>query len=257
MSPVRSAALVSAAVALLLSGCAAAGGSAAPSAPPRTLTVAAAASLQGAFSDIAGLFEDAHEGVAVELAFAGSSSLVAQLAEGAPGDVFASADEDNMRKAADAGLVGGAPVVFARNTLRIVTPPGNPAGIGALADIARPGVDLVVCAAQVPCGAATAAVAREAGLTLAPASEEQSVTDVLARVASGEADAGLVYVTDAEAEGDAVHSVPFDEAADIVSAYPIVPLADAAEPDLAADFVAFVTGDEGQAVLASYGFLAP
>ena len=224
---------------------------------PLSLTVASAASLQNAFTEIGGLFEAEHDGVTVELTFAGSSSLVTQLSEGAPGDVFASADEANMDKAVEAGLVEGDAAVFARNTLEIVTPPDNPAGIETLADIAGEDVDLVVCAAQVPCGAATATVAEDAGLTLNPVSEEQSVTDVLGRVTSGEADAGLVYVTDAEAAGDAVHRVAFDEAADVVNDYPIAALGAAEDAELAADFVSFVTGDEGQAVLAEYGFLAP
>ncbi len=213
-----------------------------------TVTVAAAASLQNAFTEIGDRFEDAHPGVSLEFAFAGSSALVTQLQEGAPGDVFASADVANMDEASE--LLAGDPELFASNTLTIVTPPGNPGGIETFADLAD--AQLVVCAAQVPCGAATAAEAEAAGVTLSPASEEQSVTDVLGRVTSGEADAGLVYVTDAQAAGDAVERIRFDTT--VVNEYPIAALADSAA---AAAFIAFVLGDEGQAVLASYGFQAP
>jgi molybdate transport system substrate-binding protein len=213
-----------------------------------TLTVAAAASLQNAFTELGELFETENPGATVEFAFAGSSALVTQLQEGAPGDVFASADVANMDKAAE--LLAGGPEPFAANTLTIVTPPGNPAGVEGFADLAD--ARLVVCAPQVPCGAATVAEAEAAGATLSPVSEEQSVTDVLGRVTSGEADAGLVYATDAEAAGDAVERVDFDTT--VVNEYPIAPLDDT---EVAAAFIALVLSDEGQAVLASYGFLAP
>jgi len=213
-----------------------------------TLTVAAAASLQNAFTELGELFEDANPEVSVEFAFAGSSALVTQLQEGAPGDVFASADVANMEKADE--LLSGGSELFASNTLAIVTPPGNPAGIETFADLAD--AQLVICAAQVPCGAATVAEAEAAGVTPSPVSEEQSVTDVLGRVTSGEADAGLVYVTDAEAAGDAVERIDFDTT--VVNEYPIAALNDS---EVAAAFIAFVLSDEGQAVLASYGFLAP
>lgn len=213
-----------------------------------TLTVAAAASLQNAFTELGDLFEGANPEVTVEFAFAGSSALVAQLQEGAPGDVFASADAANMEKASE--LLSGDPELFAGNTLTIVTPPGNPSGIESFADLAD--ARLVVCAAQVPCGTATAAEADAAGVTLSPVSEEQSVTDVLGRVTSGEADAGLVYATDAEAAGDAVERIDF--ATTVVNEYPIAALNDS---EVAAAFIAFVLSDEGRSVLASYGFKAP
>src|SRR5690606_34952725 len=117
-----------------------------------------------------------------------------QIQEGAPADVFASADQANMKKLGDAGLVAGSPVDFASNVVTLVVPPGNPANIRTFADAARPGVKLVVCAPQVPCGAASLSDAKAAGLTLAPVSEELNVTSVLGKVTSGEADAGLVYV---------------------------------------------------------------
>ena len=223
----------------------------------RTLTVFAAASLTTTFTDLAKTFEEQHEGVTVELSFGGSSALVTQLQEGAPADVLATADEKTMDTAADDDLLEGDPEPFATNTLVIVTPPDNPAGVQGLADLARSDVETVVCAPQVPCGAAAEAVEEAGGVTIDPASEEQAVTDVLAKVVSGEADAGLVYVTDAESAGDDVETVEVPEAADVVNAYPIAVLADARQPDLARDWIAFVTGDEGRQVLADAGFGAP
>ncbi|GMA28598.1 molybdate ABC transporter substrate-binding protein [Arenivirga flava] len=242
--------LAAAGLALLaLAGCSTSPGpSSSPARLEGTATIAAAASLQNAFTEIGDRFEDEHPGVTLEFAFAGSSALVAQLQEGAPGDVFASADVANMDEAAE--LLASEPERFASNTLTIVTPPGNPAGIETFADLAS--ARLVVCAEQVPCGAATASEATAAGVALSPASEEQSVTDVLGRVTSGEADAGLVYVTDAEAAGDAVERIDFDTT--VVNEYPIAALTDS---EVAAAFIAFVLGDEGRAVLASYGFGAP
>ena len=217
----------------------------------------AAASLTGTFSELAEQFEAAHPGTTVELNFAGSADLVTQITEGAPADVFASADEKNMAKLTDADLVAGEPVDFATNVLEIAVPPANPAGIETFADLAAPGVKLVICAPEVPCGAATAKVEQASGVTLSPVSEESSVTDVLGKVLSGEADAGLVYVTDVIAAGDAVEGIEFDESAEAVNTYPIAALTDAEASDVAAAFVAFVTGEAGRAVLSAAGFGRP
>jgi molybdate transport system substrate-binding protein len=186
--------------------------------------------------------------------FAGSADLVTQLTAGAPADVFASADEANMTKATSANLVSGTPVNFASNILTIVTQPGNPSGVTSFADLAKSGVDVVVCAPQVPCGAAAVKVEANAGVTLTPVSEENSVTDVLGKVTSGQADAGLVYVTDAKNAGDKVTEVHFPEAAAVVNVYPIAALTAAPESALATKFVDLVTGPQGQQVLADAGF---
>ena len=146
------------------------------------------------------------------------------------------------------------PVNFATNTLTIVTKPGNPKGITSFADLANADLAVVVCAPGVPCGSATEKVEANTGVTLTPVSEENSVTDVLGKVTTGDADAGLVYVTDAKNAGDKVTAVPFPEAAQVVNVYPIATLAEAAQPDLAAKFVTLVTGPEGQQVLAAAGF---
>jgi molybdate transport system substrate-binding protein len=219
-----------------------------------TLTVFAAASLKKPFTQIGTQFEKAHPGTTVTFSFAGSSDLVAQIQQGAPADVFASADEANMQKLTDDDLTGSDPVAFASNTLEIAVPPGNPAGIKTFQDLAGSGVKLVVCAPEVPCGAATQKAAEAAGVTLKPVSEEQSVTDVLGKVTSGEADAGVVYVTDVKAAGDKVEGIEFPEAASAVNVYPIATVKGSDEADLAQQFVDLVTGDQGQRVLKDFAF---
>ncbi|MFC4783318.1 molybdate ABC transporter substrate-binding protein [Nocardioides sp. MAHUQ-72] len=222
-----------------------------------TLTVYAAASLTSTFQQVADEFEKEHDGVDVKLSFGGSSDLVTQIREGAPVDVFASADTATMDELVADDLADGDPQDFATNVLEIAVPPGNPAGVTSLRDLTRPGVNLVTCAPEVPCGAAAQSVAGKAGITLDPVSEEQSVTDVLAKVTSGEADAGLVYVTDVKAAGADVEGITFPESRSVVNTYPIVPVADAAEPDLAAEFVDLVLSDTGQAILRDAGFGKP
>jgi molybdate transport system substrate-binding protein len=221
-----------------------------------TLTVYAAASLTSTFEQIAEDFEAEHDGVEVELSFGGSSDLVTQITEGAEADVFASAATANMDDLVEAGLTGADPQDFATNTLEIAVPPGNPADVTSLQDLTGD-LNLVVCAPEVPCGAAAQSVAEAAGIALSPVSEEQAVTDVLAKVTSGEADAGLVYVTDVAAAGDAVEGIAFPEAAEVVNTYPIAPVAESDEADLAQEFVDFVLGETGQTVLSEAGFGAP
>lgn len=219
-----------------------------------TVTVFAAASLKGTFTELARSFESQHPGVKVVLSFAGSSDLATQIIQGAPADVFASADTRNMAKVAEAGLVNGSAEDFASNTLAIAVPPANPASVGSFADLGRSRVKVVVCAPQVPCGAAATAVAQSAGVELKPVSEESSVTDVLGKVASGEADAGLVYVTDVLAAGNKVQGIPFPEASAAVNTYPIAALKSAGNSEMADEFIAMVSGSEGQRILSAAGF---
>jgi molybdate transport system substrate-binding protein len=239
---------------LVLAGC---GSDDADGDESTTLTVYAAASLTATFEQIAEDFEAEHEGVHVELSFGGSSDLVAQIQEGAPADVFASADLGNMEKLTADGLEGQEPQDFATNTLQVAVAPDNPLGIASLADVTGKDVALVVCAAEVPCGAAAQKAADAAGIELTPVSEEQSVTDVLAKVTSGEADAGLVYVTDVIAAAGKVLGVDFAEAAAAVNTYPITTVEDSDAGDLAADFVELVLDDAGQAILRAAGFGSP
>jgi molybdate transport system substrate-binding protein len=234
------------------------GGSASASAGPGAvsggITVYAAASLKTTFTQIGSQVEAAHAGTTVRFSFAGSSDLAAQIQQGAPADVFASADPANMAKVTGPGLTASPPFDFASNTLEIAVPPGNPGGIASLRDLAKPGVKLVVCAPQVPCGHASVEVAKAAGLTLRPVSEEQSVTDVLGKVLTGEADAGLVYRTDVKGAGDTVEGIEFPESSAAVNVYPIAVLNGSRDPALASAFVDAVTGPQGQAVLAAAGF---
>jgi molybdate transport system substrate-binding protein len=219
-----------------------------------TVNVFAAASLKSSFTQLAETFEAQHPGTRVALSFAGSSDLAAQISQGAPADVFAAADIPNMGKVVDAGLADGEPKIFATNTLAIAVPPGNPAGISSFPDLASNGIRLVTCAKQVPCGAAAATVAEKHGTALSPVSEENSVADVLGKVTSGEADAGLVYATDVRAVAGKVESIPFPEAADAVNSYPIATLTDSSNKDAAAAFLDLVTGAEGRKVLEQAGF---
>lgn len=234
-------------------------GSAGPGSDEGSITVFAAASLRASFTELAGRFEEAHPGSDVALNFAGSSDLATQLSEGAPADVFASADTRTMARLADVGLLAGEPTNFASNSLQLAVPPGNPAGITSLADAAEPGVRTVVCAPQVPCGAAAVTLQDAAGVDLMPVSEESSVTDVLGKVTSGEADAGLVYVTDVMAAGGAVLGIDVPGSADALTTYPIAALSrDGGTGEATARaFVEFVRGPEGQAVLGAAGFGAP
>jgi molybdate transport system substrate-binding protein len=225
--------------------------------PDGTLTVYAAASLTSAFEEIGSRFEAEHDGVDVRFSFGGSSDLVTQIQNGAPADVFASADTANMDELVDDDLAAADPQDFATNVLEIAVPPGDPAGIRTFQDLAKPGLDLVVCAPEVPCGAAAQQVARKAGVTLQPVSEEQSVTDVLAKVTAGEADAGLVYVTDVQAAGSDVEGIPFPEAGGVVNVYPIAPVKGTDQSALAREFIDMVRGATGQRVLEDAGFGQP
>ncbi|WP_176444107.1 molybdate ABC transporter substrate-binding protein [Rhodococcoides kyotonense] len=221
------------------------------------ITVFAAASLKATFTALGETFEAENPGTDVEFNFAGSSDLVTQLTQGAPADVFASADTNNMTKAVDGDLVDGDPANFATNTLTIVTAPGNPKNVTSFADLANPDVLTVICAPQVPCGNATKKVEDATGTTIPAVSEESAVTDVLGKVTSGQADAGLVYVTDAAGVGDQVTTVDFPESAEAVNTYPIAVLKSSENAATAAAFEALVTSDEGRRVLAEAGFAAP
>jgi molybdate transport system substrate-binding protein len=226
------------------------------SGPTGTLTVFAASSLNAAFTRIGADFEKRHPGTMVRFSFAGSSSLAVQIQEGALGDVFASADEPNMQKLIQAGLTAESPIVFARNDLEIVVGKGNPKHINALADLARPGLVVVLCAPAVPCGHYAAQALQKAGVSVKQASQEADVKSVLSKVALGEADAGLVYVTDVKAAGDAVEGVRIPSVLNVVAEYPIVILKDSQNTALARAFVSYVLTD-GRRTLARYGFTNP
>ena len=226
------------------------------SAMPVELKVFAAASLNKAFPEIADtVLKESDPNIKVTFNFQGSSTLVDQMKEGAPADVFASADQKNMTKASDAKLVD-MPKPFASNVLTLIVPKGNPGKITGL-DASLDGKKLVVCAQGVPCGNATKQLAEKLGVTLNPVSEEQKVTDVRAKVESGEADAGLVYATDAKAAGDKVETIEVARANEVVNSYPIAATVSTKNKEAAQKFIDAVLSDKGQAVLKKYGFSAP
>jgi molybdate transport system substrate-binding protein len=247
---------------LALAGCGGggtSGGAGQSSAPAQgqTLNVFAAASLKDTFGTLEKQFEQANPGTDVKLTFAGSSDLATQINNGAPADVFASADDNNMKKVTDPGLTAAAPQKFATNTLQIAVANGDPKGIKTLQDLANPANKVVLCAPQVPCGSAAQKVEKAANVDIKPVSEEQDVKSVLSKVSSGNADAGLVYVTDVTASKGQVQGVTFPEASKAVNNYPIAVLKNSQNADLANKWVQLVTGAQGQQVLKAAGFGAP
>ncbi len=252
MKPTRAlATAVALAAALPLAACGDSGGSADGDG---TLTVLAASSLTDVFTELAATFEAEHEGVQVDFSFGSSTDLAEQAADGAPGDVLATADETSMDLAVDAGAATDT-ATFATNQLVIVVPPDNPAGIEALDDLAD--ATWVRCVDDAPCGRVAMAVLDGADVDAEPASLEQDVRAALDKVIAGEADAGLVYASDAVAAGDAVTAIPIDGAEDELTSYYIAALEQAGDGELAQDWIELVTGEEGRAALEDAGFTLP
>jgi molybdate transport system substrate-binding protein len=233
------------------------GAGAADAPKPHTLTVFAAASLTEAFNAIGAAFHKEHPTITVQFNFAASSTLVQQIKEGAPVDVFASADEANMAKLVDAGQIAGVASLFASNRLIIVTPKGNPHKIESLADLSKGQLTLALAAPAVPAGKYAAEAFAKAGLTVPAASQEPDVKAVLNKVALGEADAGIVYVTDARAAADRVDAIEIPDKDNIMAHYPIGVVTGATGDSNATAFVAFVRSGEARRILASFGFLPP
>lgn len=247
-----------AAFSLTLIGAGCSAGSDEPSGPDAssegaTITVLAAASLQDVFEE-AGAEYEKESGVHVEFNFAGSSALVTQLEAGSPGDVLATANSSTMDQAVSDSTVTD-PTPFATNTLTLAVAPGNPKGIKDLTDLARSDVLFVRCAAAVPCGSASDKVLADHPNN--PVSEENSVTDVLGKVSSGQADVGLVYATDIARADGKTEAVDFPEASDAVNHYPIALTANTAQAEAAQGFVDLITGPTGQQLLKDAGFGAP
>lgn len=236
--------------ALALAGCGTSGAG-------EEITVFAAASLTESFTKLGKEFEAANPGAKVRFSFAGSSALAQQINQGAPADVFASAAPANMKQVSDTGAITASPATFARNTLQIVVPKGNPARISGLADFSRTDLKIALCAEQVPCGAASKKVFEAAGVTPAPDTLEQDVKAVLTKVSLDEVDAALVYRTDVRAAGGKVEGQDFADAAEAVNDYPIAPLAKAPNAATAQAFVEFVLSEKGRELLTEAGFAAP
>ena len=247
-------------VALIAVVCSACGvgtpASSSPSGFRGTITVFAAASLTAAYTTIGSDFEKSHLGTTVKFTFSGSSTLVSQIEQGAIGDVFASADQPNMQKLADAGLIAGSPSTFAHNRLQIVVAAGNPKQIAGMSDLAHSGLVIVLCAPAVPCGRYAAQALQKAGVTPKIASQEADVKAVVSKVALGEADAGIVYVTDVRAAGTSVQGVDIPQGMNVIADYPVALLKDSQNVPGAKAFIAYVL-DEGQRTLLRHGFTSP
>jgi molybdate transport system substrate-binding protein len=232
------------------------------------ITVFAAASLTNAFAAIATAFEAQHPDTTVALNLAGSQQLAAQINQGAPADVFASADPIQMQTVVDAGRIDpGVAQTFAANRLVLITPYDNPAGIATVRDLARPGLRLLLADAAVPAGRYSLVFLEQADqlpdyaetyrsdVLANVVSFEQNVRLVLAKVVLGEADAGIVYQTDAAVEADQIRQIAIPDELNPLATYPIAPVSDSANPELAQAFIDFVVGPTGQQILADYGFI--
>ena len=217
------------------------------------LTVLAAASLSESFKELGTAFEGKHPGSKVTFSFDASSALATQANNGAPADVFASADQANMKKVTDAGNATG-PKVFAHNKLAIIVAKGNPKKVKSLADFSK--ISFVLCAPEVPCGKYGVEALSKAGVKAQPKSLETNVKGVVTKVTSGEADAGIGYVTDAKAAAASADGVDIPDAQNVVADYPMAVLKQSANSNLAYAWLDFILGPEAQAVLARYGFAA-
>ncbi len=243
----------------------------APAASGATLTVFAAASLTDSFNEIGKLFEAAHPGIKVTFSYAGSQQLAQQIDQGAPVDVFASASKNYMDAEIKSGHVDQAATrTFARNKLTVIYPTANSAGLKTLQDLTKPGLKLVLADQSVPVGNYSLVFLDNAskdpsfGANYKAAalknvvSYEQDVKSVLTKVELGEADAGIVYTTDAANDKEnKIQQIAIPDALNVIATYPIAPVKDSAHADLAKAFVDLVMGAQGQAVLAKYGFIPP
>jgi molybdenum ABC transporter molybdate-binding protein len=222
-----------------------------------TVTVLAAASLTESFEKLGEQLAADNPGLEVVFSFGPSSGLVEQVLAGAPADVLATADTRTMEEAVAGGAVEGEPEVFARNTMTLALPAGNPGRVTGLADLARSELRVAICEPRVPCGTAAEKLLAAAGVTAEPDTLTTDVKEATSLVSLGEADAALIYRTDAAAEGDAVETIEIPEAAEVVNEYPVAVVADAPNPDGAHLVVAAITGEPGLTILADAGFLEP
>ena len=225
--------------------------------PTGSITVSAAASLTEAFNQLGHQFQQQYKGTTVTFNFGSSSTLETQIQEGAPADVFASADTTNMDKLSAAGDVAGKPVVFARNLLEIAVAKGNPKKIKTLGDTLKPGVQLVLCAPTVPCGKFALQAYQRAGLTVPKVPTGQDVKATLSNVSLGSADAAVVYVTDVKAAKGKVAGIVIPPAQNVVATYPVAVVKSSSNAVAAQAFVKYVASPGGQATLLKFGFLKP
>ena len=225
--------------------------------PSGEITVFAAASLTESFDAMAKQFQKKYPNVDVRFNYDASSNLATQINQGAPADVFASADEDNLQKTIDAGTVTPPPVVFAKNRLEIAVEKGNPKKIKGLADLGKSGLVVVLCADQVPCGKYAAESLGKAGVSVSPASKEENAKATLSKVSIGESDASIVYVTDVKASKGTKSGVKIADKVNVIATYPMGVVKDSQNAEAAKAWVQFVTSKDGQKTLRKFGFLPP
>jgi molybdate transport system substrate-binding protein len=226
--------------------------------PPATgtITVFAAASLQGSFTQLGQQFDAAHPGDTVKFSFGPSSGLATQITSGAPADVFASAAPKNMDTVVSAGDASN-PQDFAKNTAEIAVPPSNPANVTSLTDLAKSSVKVATCQPQVPCGVLAAEVFKNAGITVKPVTLQPDVKSTLTQVELGNVDAGIVYVTDVMAAGAKVKGITIPPNDNASTLYPIAAISNSKHLSVAQQFVAYVLSPAGQQVLGAAGFEKP
>jgi len=257
----RSAITIAALAAVAVAGCSSSSGSApagssSPSASTGTITVFAAASLMGTFTQLGQQFEAAHPGDTVKFSFGPSSGLATQITSGAPADVFASASPSNMDTVVSAGDASS-PQTFAENTMQVAVPPTNPAKVASVNDLAKSSVKVALCQPQVPCGKVAAEVFKNAGITVKPVTLQPDVKSVLTQVELGNVDAGMVYVTDVMAAGSKVTGVTIPASVNASTLYPIATISSSKHESEAQAFVAYVLSPAGQKVLTAAGFQQP
>ena len=261
----RSAVIAAGLAAVAVAGCSSSGGSGGSSssasgspsaASTGTITVFAAASLMGTFTQLGKQFEAAHPGDTVKFSFGPSSGLATQITSGAPADAFASAAPANMDTVVQAGDASN-PQNFAKNTMEVAVPPRNPGKVKSVNDLAKKSVKVALCQPQVPCGVVAAEVFKNAGIKVKPVTLQPDVKSVLTQVELGSVDAGMVYVTDVMAAGTKVKGVTISDSDNASTLYPIATISDSKHKSIAQSFVAYVLSPAGQQVLTAAGFQKP
>lgn len=250
-------AVTSAVLALAASGCGSAGGAEPSGHGTKPVTVFAASSLSGALEEAKSAFAKVHPGMEIRLNLGGSSTLVAQLRNGAPADLFASADEPTMDKAVDAGLTDGPVRFFADNTLSLLVQKGNPDKIRGLADLNREDLTVSLCGPQVPAGRYARQALERADVPVPSGGEELDVKQVVSRVTLGEADAGIVYATDAKAASGKADAVAIAEDQNVVAHYPASVLNTGDNAAGGQVFLDFLLSSDGKEILKKHGFRDP
>ena len=227
------------------------------SAGQKDLKVFAASSLTEVLPELADAFDAEHPEAKITFSFGSSSDLATQVLEGAPVDIFVSADDSNMQKVVEGGEAVSVPTTFASNTFEIIVAKGNPFGIASVADLANPDLIVINCVETAPCGKGAVAILDNAGIKVTPKSYEEKVKGVVTKVTSGEADAGIVFVTDVLAAGDTASGVEIPADINVLSNYLMVVTKSSSHYELAQAFIDFIAGNAGQTILARFGFLAP